>query len=68
MVIKRRYLLWDWTNTATIPDAIEKVNFDGPLFSVANWHAWSPLELKSRLPFPPIVRGMGQITPTNEWE
>jgi hypothetical protein len=49
-----------------IPVAIEKVNFDGLLSSVANWNAWSPPELKNRLPFRPTVRGMGQITDTNE--
>lgn len=67
MVIKKRCLLWDWTNTANLPDAIEKINFDGPLCSVANWNAWSPPEVKNRLPFRPTVRGMGQITDPNEW-
>ena len=67
MTIKKRCLLWDWTNTANIPDSIEKVNFDGPLRSVANWNAWSPPEVKNRLSFRPTVRGMGQITDSNEW-
>jgi hypothetical protein len=67
MVIKKRCLLWDWTNTANIPHAIENVNFDGPLSSVANWNVWSPPELKNRLPFRPTVRGMDQLTDANEW-
>jgi len=67
MVIKKRGLLWDWTNTANLPHAIEKVNFDGPFSSVSNWNAWSPPELKNRLPFRPTVRGMDQLTDPNEW-
>jgi hypothetical protein len=67
MVIKKRCLLWDWTNTANIPDAIEKINFTGPLSSVSNWNAWAPPELKNRLPFRPTVRGMEQLTDPNEW-
>lgn len=62
----KRCLLWDWTNTANLPDAIEKLNFE-KFSSVANWNAWSPPELKNRLPFRPTVRGMGQITDANEW-
>jgi hypothetical protein len=67
MTIKKRCLLWDWTNTANIPDAIEKINFSGPLCSLANWNGWSPPELKDRLPFRPTVRGMEQLTDSNEW-
>lgn len=66
-MIKKRCLLWDWTNTAHCPTAIEKINFSGPLCSVANWNAWAPPELKSRLPFRPTVRGMEQLTDGNEW-
>lgn len=67
MVIKKRCLLWDWTNTANLPNSIEQINFNGPLCSVANWNAWSPPEVKNRLPFRPTVRGMQQITDSNEW-
>ncbi|PMD37371.1 glycoside hydrolase family 128 protein [Hyaloscypha variabilis F] len=67
MVIRKRCLLWDWTNTANLARAIEKLNFDGPFSSVSNWNAWSPPELKNRLPFRPTVRGMDQLTDPNEW-
>jgi len=67
MVIKKRCLLWDWTCTKDLPHAIEDVNFEGPLCSIANWNAWSPPELKGRLPFRPTVRGMDQLTDANEW-
>lgn len=67
MVIKKRCLLWDWTNTAHIPEAIEKVDFNGPLLSCSNWNAWAPPELKNRLPFRPTVRGIEQLTDPNEW-
>lgn len=67
MVVRKRCLLWDWTNTANLPHAIEKVNFDGPFCSVSNWNAWCPPELKNRLPFRPTVRGMDQLTDPNEW-
>lgn len=59
--------MWDWTNTANLPHAIEKLNFDGPFSSVSNWNAWSPPELKNRLPFRPTVRGIDQLTDSNEW-
>lgn len=65
--IKKRCLLWDWTNTANLPQAIESLNFNGPISSVANWNAWSPPELKDRLPFRPTVRGLDQLTDANEW-
>ncbi|KAE9364572.1 glycoside hydrolase family 128 protein [Stipitochalara longipes BDJ] len=67
MVIRKRCLLWDWTNTANLPHAIEKLNFDGPFSSVSNWNAWSPPELKNRLPFRPTVRGTDQLQDPNEW-
>ncbi|KAK0124021.1 hypothetical protein ONS95_009007 [Cadophora gregata] len=65
--IKKRCLLWDWTNTANIPHAIESLNFTGPISSIANWNAWATPELRSRLPFRPTVRGMDQLTDPNEW-
>lgn len=67
MVVKKRCLLWDWTNTAHVPDSIEAINFMGPLSSVANWNAWTPPELKNRLPFRPTVRGLSQLTDPHEW-
>ncbi|TVY90487.1 hypothetical protein LAWI1_G003035 [Lachnellula willkommii] len=67
MLIRKRCLLWDWTNTANIPASIENVNFKGQICSVANWNAWAPPELKNRLPFRPTVRGMEQLTDSNEW-
>lgn len=67
MVIKKRCLLWDWTNTAHAPEAIERINFNGPLVSCSNWNAWVPPELKGRLPFRPTVRGLDQLTDPNEW-
>jgi hypothetical protein len=67
MVIKKRCLLWDWTNTAHMPEAIERINFNGALSSCANWNAWAPPELQGRLPFRPTVRGLEQLTSPQEW-
>jgi hypothetical protein len=60
-MIKKRCLLWDWTNTAHIPTAMENVNFNGPLASVANWNTWTPPELQDRAPFRPTVRTAAQL-------
>jgi hypothetical protein len=65
--VRKRCLLWDWTNTANLPHAIENINFSGPISSVANWNAWCPPELKDRLPFRPTVRGMDQLINPEEW-
>lgn len=62
MVIKKRCLLWDWTNTKNCPQMIEKVNFEGPMHSVSNWNTWTPPELKNRAPFRPMVRLMPQLS------
>ncbi|KAG9240221.1 hypothetical protein BJ878DRAFT_527433 [Calycina marina] len=67
MVMKKRSLLWDWTSTANIPSAMENIDFNGYLSSCSNWNAWAPPELKDRLPFRPMVRGIQQITDPNEW-
>ncbi|KAH8591100.1 glycosyl hydrolase catalytic core-domain-containing protein [Bisporella sp. PMI_857] len=64
--IRKRALLWDWTNTAHNPDSIESINFDG-LSSCSNWNAWEPPELKRRLPFRPTIRSIIQITNPDEW-
>ena len=68
MVIKKRQILWDWTNTAGpgnpgIPDKINQVPFgsNSPVSSVVNWNAWVPPELKERAPFRPMVRVLDSI-------
>jgi Glycosyl hydrolase catalytic core len=61
MVIKKRCLPWDWTNTQGVPQDMDKVNFNGPLHSVSNWNTWVPPELKNRAPFRPMVRTEGQL-------
>ncbi|KAI2464284.1 glycoside hydrolase family 128 protein [Annulohypoxylon bovei var. microspora] len=73
MVIKKRQILWDWTNTAGpgnpgVPDKINQVPFGGncPVASVVNWNAWVPPELKDRVPFRPMVRVL-QSTTGNDW-
>ena len=72
MPVKKRCLLWDWTNTdgeghVGVPWAMDKVNFDGPISSVCNWNAWTPPELKGRAPFRPMVRLEGQLSGW-EWD
>jgi hypothetical protein len=62
MITKKRCLLWDWTNTAHCPEAIEKVNFSGPISSVSNCNTWTPPELKDRVPFRPVVRLEAQLS------
>ncbi|XDG09819.1 hypothetical protein ABKA04_009434 [Annulohypoxylon sp. FPYF3050] len=73
MVIKKRQILWDWTNSAGpgnpgVPDKINQVPFGGnsPVASVVNWNAWVPPELKDRVPFRPMVRVL-QSTSGNDW-
>ncbi|KAI0483595.1 glycoside hydrolase family 128 protein [Xylaria cf. heliscus] len=73
MVIKKRQILWDWTNTAGpgnpgVPDKINQVPFggDSPVASVVNWNAWVPPELKGRAPFRPMVRVLDS-TKGNDW-
>jgi len=67
MTIKKRCLLWDWTNTAHIPQAMDKIDFSGPISSVANWNTWTPPELKNRAPFRPTVRTEAQLS-GNDWD
>lgn len=55
MTIKKRCLLWDYTNTNTVPKQMDKVDFKGPIASVSNWNAWVPPELKGRAPFRPMI-------------
>ncbi|KAJ2992536.1 hypothetical protein NUW58_g2130 [Xylaria curta] len=73
MVIKKRQILWDWTNTAGqgnpgVPDKINQVPFGGnsPVASVVNWNAWVPPELKGRAPFRPMVRVL-ESAKGNDW-
>ncbi|KAI1097599.1 glycoside hydrolase family 128 protein [Jackrogersella minutella] len=73
MVIKKRQILWDWTNSAGpgnpgVPDKINQVPFGGnsPVASVVNWNAWVPPELKDRAPFRPMVRVL-ENTKGNDW-
>lgn len=61
MATKKRCLLWDWTNTAHCPEAMEKVDFSGPISSVSNWNTWTPPELKDQVPFRPMVRLEAQL-------
>jgi len=72
MTIKKRSLLWDWTNTdgpghQGVPWAMDRVNFSGPLHSVSNWNTWTPPELKSRAPFRPMVRLEAQLS-GDDWK
>ncbi|KAI1758130.1 glycoside hydrolase family 128 protein [Xylaria castorea] len=73
MVIKKRQILWDWTNTSGpgnpgVPDKINQVPFggDSPVASVVNWNTWVPPELKDRAPFRPMVRVLDS-TKGNDW-
>ncbi|OCL06525.1 glycoside hydrolase family 128 protein [Glonium stellatum] len=66
MTVRKRCLLWDWTNTKGVPAAMDKVDFSGPIHSVSNWNTWTPPELKGRAPFRPMVRTDGQ-TSGNDW-
>ena len=56
MVVKKRRLLWDYHNTTQVPQAMDRVNFDGPLSSISNWNSWVPPELKGRAEYRPMVR------------
>lgn len=38
MVIQKRCLLWDWTNTNGVPAAMDEAHFGGPMKSVSNWN------------------------------
>ncbi|KAI0540309.1 glycoside hydrolase family 128 protein [Xylaria digitata] len=73
MVIKKRQILWDWTNSSGsgnpgVPDKINQVPFgnNSPVASVVNWNAWVPPELKGRAPFRPMVRVLDS-TKGNDW-
>ncbi|KAF2277761.1 uncharacterized protein EI97DRAFT_465891 [Westerdykella ornata] len=67
MVVKKRCLLWDWTNTKECPGQMDKVHFGGPIASVSNWNAWVPPELKGRAPFRPMIHLERELN-GNEWQ
>ncbi|KAK7182136.1 hypothetical protein DPSP01_014059 [Paraphaeosphaeria sporulosa] len=67
MVIKKRSLLWDYTNTNNLAGRMDTVNFDGPISSVSNWNAWVPPELKGRAPFRPMIHLERELN-GNEWQ
>ncbi|KAI1473174.1 glycoside hydrolase family 128 protein [Daldinia caldariorum] len=74
MVIKKRQILWDWTNTPGptnpgIPDKINQVPFgdNSPVASLVNWNSWVPPELKDRAPFRPMVRVL-ENTRSQDWD
>ncbi|KAI0154443.1 glycoside hydrolase family 128 protein [Xylariaceae sp. FL1272] len=73
MVIKKRQILWDWTNSAGpgnpgVPGKIEQVPFgpNSPVAAFINWNAWVPPELKGRAPFHPMVRVLAS-SQGNDW-
>lgn len=67
MVIRKRCLLWDYTNTNQCPQMMDKVDFKGPIHSVHNWNAWYPQELKHRAPFRPMVHLEAQLS-GQDWQ
>ena len=72
MAIKKRCLLWDWTNTdgpghQGVPWAMDEINFHGYVSSVSNWNTWTPPELKGRAPFRPMVHDEAKLS-GGEWD
>ncbi len=67
MTIKKRMLLWDYTNTNGVPSAMDKVWFGGLFSSVCNWNAWYPPELNGRAPFRPMIHLLPQLS-GSEWQ
>ena len=62
MVVKKRCLLWDWTNTNGVPSAINQIDFNGPISAVSNWNTWVPPELQGRAPYRPMVHLEAQLS------
>ena len=62
MTIRKRCLLWDWTNTQGCPGEMDKVRFNGPIKSVVNWNTWIPPELKGRAPFYPQIHDPAKLS------
>ena len=67
MVIKKRCLLWDYTNTHDRPQQMDIVNFNGPISSVSNWNSWVPPELKGGAPFRPMIHLERELN-GQEWQ
>lgn len=72
MVIKKRCLLWDWTNSSGpgnpgVPWAMNQANFHGPISSVSNWNTWTPPELHDRAPYRPMVHLEAQLS-GGDWQ
>ena len=72
MVVKKRCLLWDWTNSSGpgnpgVPWAMDQCNFNGPLSSVSNWNTWVPPELNGRAPYRPMVHLEAQLS-GQDWD
>ena len=72
MVVKKRCLLWDWTNSSGpgnpgVPWALNQANFHGPLSSLSNWNTWVPPELHDRAPFRPMVHLEAQLA-GQDWQ
>ena len=65
-LIRKRCLLWDWTNSAGadggVPWAMDQINFKGPISAVSNWNTWVPPELKGRASYRPMVREKAQLS------
>ncbi|KAK8118201.1 uncharacterized protein PG998_006482 [Apiospora kogelbergensis] len=73
MVIKKRQILWDWTNSSGagnpgVPGKLDQVGFgaNSPVASLISWNAWVPPELKGRVPFRPMVRELASAS-GNDW-
>ncbi|KAK4690267.1 hypothetical protein P7C71_g6481, partial [Lecanoromycetidae sp. Uapishka_2] len=72
MVIRKRCLLWDWTNTdgpghQGVPAAMDEAYFEGPMKSVSNWNTWTPPELKDRAPFRPMIHDLAKLS-GDDWK
>ncbi|KAK6341556.1 hypothetical protein TWF696_008628 [Orbilia brochopaga] len=67
MVVRKRCLAWDWTDTRDCPQLINKVDFDGPMHSVSNWNVWEPPELKGRADFRPMIHLQPELE-GEEWQ
>ncbi|KAL9596794.1 MAG: hypothetical protein Q9219_005553 [cf. Caloplaca sp. 3 TL-2023] len=72
MVIRKRILLWDWTNSSGpgnpgVPWAMDQINFNGPWSSVMNWNTWVPPELRGRAQYRPMVHLEAQLS-GQDWD
>ncbi|KAF3916313.1 hypothetical protein ABW21_db0203782 [Orbilia brochopaga] len=60
MVVRKRCLAWDWTDTRDCPQQINHVDFDGPMHS-------EPPELKGRAAFRPMIHLQPELE-GEEWQ